>query len=860
MEFAFQLTEAHNCWSSKRKSTVDQIRSIANELDDLHKKVNMVTITGASVSAAGAGIAIAGLALAPFSGGATAVIGTPVGAGLGAVGGVTSAGASFIEIVESTGSLATVIKAIFDDKMSSENFNVTLQENQGLEGDLKDLLLRINVANTYLNEMVTSEIVTFDGMDETIKRKNDQQILGDESFEQVAAAEDFQEILELFDQCLTELFLTSPDFSANLIMKRLEATKVHDESDGLMFELLMTSALLAYTNVVAKKNTFSDFLQVIGKAIVTEVGRPLEKIILKSAAIGQSATQGFKARIRSLKGLPGLTKTIAQNAPSIIKGIEVIFGLAEGDLGGANALCQNIAEGAAEDFIRAGKAVGDGMWDLDYDEVIVKAARKSLNVGKGVDEGLLDVEKLAAGAVEAGAEGFLREITFLNIALLPLDIYQIISSAKDLKEGSFHPASVKLRETAYALWSEMVDIRLSVEQQENILQTLASLVIIGCTSIHASKTHCMWKGISVTKAVAKKSWKLLLTKNKSRMKEKTKEEDVVEEEEEEDEEEEEESKRISILTINVRGLRNRPQLWGLFAMDLATDVLFLQESHFLDQDYFSQYANLFGKVYQSHGTTRSRGVVTILTTRFLRRQRQILETEIHDESNDDGRCKIVDITVNGKHFRLVNIYAPAGAENRRSRRKFFSEISNHMIDIPRNIVCGGDFNVRMDAVEVSLATRTVIDNAQSNTFLCSLPEMITTFLAFPNARVQKVNRMLHTSIVTDVQVDIKQNDRGDLCLLSPRLRDVYNSQQGYTYAYKIRSNESRRDGGISNRYGASRLDTFLIRLTEDSDIQSRSKIEHWTRKGEAPLTDHSGVRLKLSWKVQKKKTNRNMNK
>lgn len=78
--------------------SVITLHAIADDISNFHQKAKIAGITGGTTTAVGGVTAIAGLALAPFTFGASLVI-TAVGVGVATAGGITSASAAISDNV-----------------------------------------------------------------------------------------------------------------------------------------------------------------------------------------------------------------------------------------------------------------------------------------------------------------------------------------------------------------------------------------------------------------------------------------------------------------------------------------------------------------------------------------------------------------------------------------------------------------------------------------------------------------------------------------------------------------------------------------------------------------------------------------
>ena len=81
--------------------SIIMLHTIADDISEFHQKAKIAGITGGTTTAVGGVTAIAGLALAPFTFGASLVI-TAVGVGVATAGGITSASAAISDNVNNT--------------------------------------------------------------------------------------------------------------------------------------------------------------------------------------------------------------------------------------------------------------------------------------------------------------------------------------------------------------------------------------------------------------------------------------------------------------------------------------------------------------------------------------------------------------------------------------------------------------------------------------------------------------------------------------------------------------------------------------------------------------------------------------
>ena len=110
---------------------------------------------------------------------------------------------------------------------------------------------------------------------------------------------------------------------------------------------------------------------------------------------------------------------------------------------------------------------------------------------------------------------------------------------------------------------------------------------------------------------------------------------------------------------------------------------FLQETYSSKECAQIWEAEWGGKVYFSHGSSHSKGVMTLVTPNLdVKVEKCIQDT--------NGRFLILDLLIDELHLILVNIYAPNDANQQVT---FFKELENQLEDFAQeNIIIAGDFN------------------------------------------------------------------------------------------------------------------------------------------------------------------------
>lgn len=117
---------------------------------------------------------------------------------------------------------------------------------------------------------------------------------------------------------------------------------------------------------------------------------------------------------------------------------------------------------------------------------------------------------------------------------------------------------------------------------------------------------------------------------------------------------------IHVLTLNVRGLRERTKRISLFKWlnDLDADVIFLQETH-VTQSFVSEFnQDWSGKAF--HGVTdssHSRGVAILI-------KNKINFNLINIHSDNEGRKIFLNCEIDKNNFSLLCAYAPNDGKRR----------------------------------------------------------------------------------------------------------------------------------------------------------------------------------------------------
>ena len=142
--------------------------------------------------------------------------------------------------------------------------------------------------------------------------------------------------------------------------------------------------------------------------------------------------------------------------------------------------------------------------------------------------------------------------------------------------------------------------------------------------------------------------------------------------------------KLQIVTLNCRGLGNFRKRNHICQILKTTnvDVCFLQETHVYNNKVADMYSkDLGGKCYWSFGTSRAKGV-GIWFKENLNCEILLLNRDVH------GRCLSVTVKINNVVMKMINVYAPVIAKE---RKHFFSSLYKFLPGCHPTIL-GGDFN------------------------------------------------------------------------------------------------------------------------------------------------------------------------
>ncbi|XP_033742766.1 uncharacterized protein LOC117329131 [Pecten maximus] len=112
-------------WESRRRTTIQLLRTLADELDSMQGKVNIGRLTGSTTAIVSGIGTLASLALVPFTGGVSTLAMVGFG-GVGVFSGVVSIGTLIGKYFTEKDIMQNVQKAIDDDRETSQRLNEEL--------------------------------------------------------------------------------------------------------------------------------------------------------------------------------------------------------------------------------------------------------------------------------------------------------------------------------------------------------------------------------------------------------------------------------------------------------------------------------------------------------------------------------------------------------------------------------------------------------------------------------------------------------------------------------------------------------------------------------------------------------------
>jgi exonuclease III len=254
---------------------------------------------------------------------------------------------------------------------------------------------------------------------------------------------------------------------------------------------------------------------------------------------------------------------------------------------------------------------------------------------------------------------------------------------------------------------------------------------------------------------------------------------------------------LEIRALNVNGIQCKKKRDLVFfeLTKYKNSILLLQETHTsaLDEKY---YKNKWGpNTYFSHGTTKSKGVCTIIPKTFKGSSEVIF-------SDLEGRILIVKIVIENEEFILCNIYAPISSMET-EQVSTLAKLNQELADYNNaNIIMCGDWNVFMDDFldkKTKSKNPTICPNHKYRKLLKNVIEEMDMAdcwrLAHPNKRKFTCRSGKKGEGVTQTRIDIIFVKDSLLNMLTTaKIEPGFMSDHNYTII-RLKLNNNRRGKG-----------------------------------------------------------------
>ena len=144
---------------------------------------------------------------------------------------------------------------------------------------------------------------------------------------------------------------------------------------------------------------------------------------------------------------------------------------------------------------------------------------------------------------------------------------------------------------------------------------------------------------------------------------------------------------IEFISLNVNGLGDdfKRQSLLLWLKKFNCDIIFLQETHSVVSVENRWKSEWGGDIFFSHGESNKKGVAILVNNK--------LDYKVNEEIVDEnGRYIILNISVDGTDFLLVNFYAPT--KNFEAEQVVYIDQLRILLEdqLDQNMILGGDFN------------------------------------------------------------------------------------------------------------------------------------------------------------------------
>uniref|UniRef100_A0AAQ6ABA7 Reverse transcriptase domain-containing protein n=1 Tax=Amphiprion ocellaris TaxID=80972 RepID=A0AAQ6ABA7_AMPOC len=170
------------------------------------------------------------------------------------------------------------------------------------------------------------------------------------------------------------------------------------------------------------------------------------------------------------------------------------------------------------------------------------------------------------------------------------------------------------------------------------------------------------------------------------------------------------NRELKIISFNVNGVLNpvkRSKILSKLKKERA-QIAFLQETHMSKLEHVKLKKQGFKYVFaSSYKSTHKRGVAILISNSLTYEH----ESEITDDS---GRFIKITGKLEGSEVTLLNVYAPPGSD-----WKLYKKIFGMMASSQGVVICGGDFNFRLNPI---------LDSSGKNTQSNSLSKKVKSLM------------------------------------------------------------------------------------------------------------------------------------
>ena len=148
---------------------------------------------------------------------------------------------------------------------------------------------------------------------------------------------------------------------------------------------------------------------------------------------------------------------------------------------------------------------------------------------------------------------------------------------------------------------------------------------------------------------------------------------------------------FNFLSNNVKGLQStKKRLKPLNFLKNKIGIHFSQETHSSVETQKKWIDDFKDKIYYSHGATNSCGVLIAVYSNL----NICVKNKVHD---NDGRVLILDATINGSDYLLINFY---NANTEKEKLTTIKNLNNLLKDFEdfhdKKVIFAGDFNIIFD--------------------------------------------------------------------------------------------------------------------------------------------------------------------